>query len=446
MSNERGLTGGLSRLEMIVYASPAMITYLAWMPLGYVIAKFYAKYTSLDLATVGLIILIGRLFDAGSDPVVAYLSDRYNTRWGRRKPWIVASVPIFVTGFILLVSPPSDIHWSYLLVANFVLYTGWTLFEITHVAWGLELDRDPRTRSEIALLLKLSAYLGSLAFFIFPWLFNSEPGSTEFTPEVMAALGTTVLVAFPLLVYLAVSVAPRETRIGALPLQFRVVLYEMLGNVRLRFYLLGFGAWALSDGLIVGLFIVYIDSYHGLSAAEGMILLAAYLSRVLALPFALRLIRRYERRKLWVGAALTNTATYMSLLLLPQNESALYWLMCFAILAGVVDCIIGILALMLLGDIIDDDAMRTQRDKAASYKAVINFTEKTVRAIGLSGGLVIVGAGGLVVGADNEPQALLVLLIVIALGPALLNLIGAWGMSMLRFNPLSQTQAVERHL
>ena len=90
--------------------------------------------------------------------------------------------------------------------------------------------------------------------------------------------------------------------------------------------------------------------------------------------------------------------------------------------------------------------MRTQRDKAASYKAVVNITEKTVRAIGLSGGLVIVGAAGLVVGADNGPQAMLVLLLVIAVGPALLNLIAAWGMSRLRFNPLIQAQLLERHL
>ncbi|HVK81067.1 MAG TPA: MFS transporter, partial [Verrucomicrobiae bacterium] len=58
--------------RLIAYASPAMVTYLAWMPLGYVIAKFYAKYTALDLATIGLIIFVGRIFDAAIDPLVAY--------------------------------------------------------------------------------------------------------------------------------------------------------------------------------------------------------------------------------------------------------------------------------------------------------------------------------------------------------------------------------------
>src|SRR5690606_22945787 len=115
----------VSNWRLAIYASPAMITYLAWMPLGFVVAKFYAKYTSLDVATIGIIILVGRLFDAFTDPLLAYASDRFDTRWGRRKPWIVLSAPVFATGFALLAMPPQDIHWSYFFIANVVLYSGW---------------------------------------------------------------------------------------------------------------------------------------------------------------------------------------------------------------------------------------------------------------------------------------------------------------------------------
>ena len=42
---------------------------------------------------VGLIAAIPRAFDAISDPMVGYLSDNTHTRWGRRRVWMVASVP-----------------------------------------------------------------------------------------------------------------------------------------------------------------------------------------------------------------------------------------------------------------------------------------------------------------------------------------------------------------
>lgn len=429
--------------RLMAYASPAMITYLAWMPLGYVIAKFYAKYTSLDLAAVGLIIFAGRIFDAAIDPLVAYLSDRFDTRWGRRKPWIVLSAPLFATGFVMLVTPPENVHWAYFLLANVVLYSGWTFFEITHVAWGLEMDREPAARSKIAVLLKLMAYVGSLAFFAFPFLFNPDSNSTEFTPPVMAALGVTVAAAFPILSMLAVACAPAEQRIGDKPFRLREVLGEMRGNKLLMYYLAGFGLWAVADGVIVGLFIVYVDAYHGLSAAEGLILLAAYLSRVIAAPAALMVIRRMPRRTFWIVSVVSNALLYCTLFLFPAGATALPYLITFAIVAGVIDCIIGILALMLLGDIIDEDAQRTQRDKAASYKAAVNLVEKGLRAVGLSGGLVVVGAAGLVVGEQNTPSALLALLAVLALAPVLLNLASGFSMSYLRIETKPREPAAD---
>lgn len=433
--------GATSLWRLMAYASPAMVTYLAWMPLGYVIAKFYAKYTSLDLATIGLIIFVGRIFDAAIDPLVAYLSDRFDTRWGRRKPWVLLSAPLFATGFVMLVSPPENIHWTYFLLANVVLYSGWTFFEITHVAWGLEIDRDPAARSKIAVLLKLCAYVGSLAFFVFPFLFNPDPSSTEFTPPVMAALGMSVAAAFPILAVLAVTLAPTETRIGDKPFRLREVIGEMRANARLMFYLAGFGLWAVADGVIVGLFIVYVDAYHHLSAAEGLILLAAYLSRVVAAPAALLLIRRLERRTFWIICAIANALLYCTLFLIPPGAASLPWLMTFAIVAGVIDCVLGILALMLLGDLIDEDAQRTRRDKAASYKAAVNLVEKGLRALGLSGGLLVVGAAGLAVGEQNSPMALMALLAVLAAVPALLNLASAFSMSFLRFKNGAEPEA-----
>src|SRR5690606_9066851 len=154
-------------------------------------------------------------------------------------------------------------------------------------------------------------------------------------------------------------------------------------------------------GVVVGLFIVYVDAFHDLSSAEGLILLAAYLSRVAAAPAALMFIRRLPRRTFWIASTLGNALLYVTLFFVQPGGAALTWLIAFAVAAGVIDCVIGILALMWLGDIIDDDAERTQRDKAASYKAAVNLVEKALRAMGLSGGLLLVGVGGLQVGETN---------------------------------------------
>ena len=408
--------------RLAAYASPAMISYLAWMPIGYVIVKFYGTYTSLSLATIGLVILIGRLFDAFSDPLIAYLSDKIDTRWGRRKPWIVLSAPVFATGFIMLTMPPSNIHWSYLLLANLVLYSGWTFFEITHVAWGLEFERDYQRRTNIGVLLKLFSYIGSLAFFAYPFVFNTEPGSSEFTRPVMTALGVTVAAAFPVLALFSVLVVPREQRLGSAPFEVSRALRDIASNRSFLMYLAAYGFWVVSDGVLIGLFIVYIDVFHGLATQEGILLLATYLSRVVSVPLAMIFFKGVSRRRAWVLATAANVIIFPTIMLMPQGANAFPYLLIFALIVGLVDCVIGIVAITLLGDIIDNDARATGMDKAASYKAVVNLAEKTLRALGISGGLLIVGWAGLEIGNENSVFALTVLSIVLGGATAALNL------------------------
>ena len=48
----------------------------------------------------GLVLAVGKVWDAVNDPIVGYLSDRTETRWGRRYPWIVAgAIPFGITFF-----------------------------------------------------------------------------------------------------------------------------------------------------------------------------------------------------------------------------------------------------------------------------------------------------------------------------------------------------------
>lgn len=402
-----------------------MITYLAWMPLGFVVAKFYAKYTSLDVATIGIIILVGRLFDAFTDPLLAYASDRFDTRWGRRKPWIVLSAPVFATGFALLAMPPQDIHWSYFFIANVVLYSGWTFFEITHIAWGLEFERNPERRANLGVLLKFFAYLGSLAFFAYPFMFNPDSGSSEFTPPVMAAIGITVAVAFPALALLATVTTPREIRLGNRPFELLAGVREIAANRHFLAYLSAYGLWALADGLLIGLYVIYVDAWHDLAAHEGLILLGTYFARVIMAPAAIPLLRRFPGKSIWSAACLANVLFFLALLFIPTGEGALASLIVLAWLAGFSDCVIGIVSITLLGSLVDEDALGTGRDKAASYKAFVNLAEKILRAIGISGGLLVVGMAGLRVGEQNSSLALSVLVGVVAAGPAVLNLASA---------------------
>ena len=71
-----------------------------------------------------------------TDPVIGLLAARYGGRFGRRRPWIIASVPILLVSVHRIFAPPADPGAAYLLVWLLVLYVGWTMLTIFHVAWA----------------------------------------------------------------------------------------------------------------------------------------------------------------------------------------------------------------------------------------------------------------------------------------------------------------------
>src|SRR3546814_8715693 len=66
------------------------------LPLAVHLPAFYAGAMGLGLATVGTIFFVARLFDVVIAPMLGILSDKIDTRWGRRRFWMGLSVPILL--------------------------------------------------------------------------------------------------------------------------------------------------------------------------------------------------------------------------------------------------------------------------------------------------------------------------------------------------------------
>lgn len=104
--------------------------------------SFYLLYFFVDLgglapAAIGLMLLITKLFDAVTDPVMGAIADRTRTRWGRYRPYLLfASVPWGIT-MVLVFSAPAQLSDTGLLIWAYVTYTLCMLaFTATNVPYG----------------------------------------------------------------------------------------------------------------------------------------------------------------------------------------------------------------------------------------------------------------------------------------------------------------------
>src|SRR5688572_9978251 len=139
---ERPLSVG----QIAAFAAPAVPISALGLPLVVYLPPFYAEL-GIGHAAVGTIFMIARFWDVITDPVLGVVSDKFTTRFGRRRPWIALGVPILIWSVYKVFMPPQGATAAYLLWWMLVLYVGWTMLTISHMAWGAELSSRYHERS-----------------------------------------------------------------------------------------------------------------------------------------------------------------------------------------------------------------------------------------------------------------------------------------------------------
>ena len=192
---EPGSGNPVPRKVLAAYAAPAFSQALIHGPVGTVIQGIYGKHFGVALASIAIVLVVSRIFDAVTDPLIGYLSDRYRTRWGHRKPWLLAGSFIAVVACWYLYVPPGTVSATYFLVWFLLAYFGWTISEIPYRAWMAELSEDYDERTRIATWRTFARYLGFIAFYGIPLLPFFE--TSEFTPETLRVTAVLAAVALP---------------------------------------------------------------------------------------------------------------------------------------------------------------------------------------------------------------------------------------------------------
>ncbi|MFT5233132.1 MAG: GPH family glycoside/pentoside/hexuronide:cation symporter [Candidatus Krumholzibacteriia bacterium] len=147
-------------------------------------------------ALVGLLGALPRLTDAFTDPLMGYISDNTNSKWGRRRPYIF--VGAFAAGiiFALLWQLPqgrSDtFYFVFFLIGSILFYAGYTVFATPWVALGYELTPDYHERTR---LMGTQNFIGQLAYLISPWFLWFMTKESLFKDQVTGAAVLAILVA-----------------------------------------------------------------------------------------------------------------------------------------------------------------------------------------------------------------------------------------------------------
>lgn len=146
----------------------------------------------LSLTAIGLIVLALRITDVFTDPIVGNFSDRNTTRIGRRKPWIIAGMPLMVASIWMLFVPPAGASIVYLLVALSLYDLANTLMDLPYKAWGADMSPDHRERSTVTGYREAYGFVGLILTLALP-VFLVQVGYAQMTEWVLALAIATAL-------------------------------------------------------------------------------------------------------------------------------------------------------------------------------------------------------------------------------------------------------------
>ena len=423
---------------MLAYGLGDAGTGLAATQLGFYLFPFFTCDAGLPAFIAGSLLTVIKVWDALNDPLIGWLSDHTESRWGPRLPWILtAALPLGISLAAMWWVPPGDVgqRTAYYAVMAILLMTAYTSVNLPYAALATELTPDTAIRTRLnAARFTGSILAGTIGLSVAVVVLREGGGGYTLMGQITGtvAAAATLLCCWGLAPF--AKRAQRPTRNAEPPQQ---QLRRVMANPRftrvLGLYLL---LWFAVQLMQVVALIWLVQVVHVPSSQATALLLAFNIAALIGLQVWSNLSNRNGRiTTLRWGAGLWITACLLSMLFPPLAADPgllqLLPLVGLIALVGFGAATAYLIPWSLLPDAIDADPEKP----AGLYTAWMVFGQKLIIGLTMSvfGSLLsltgyISAKGGNCSGAlsfiEQPDSALLAIRLCMGLIPAILVLLG----------------------
>ncbi|MEW5755547.1 MAG: MFS transporter [Pseudomonadota bacterium] len=410
-----------------MYGLPGLPLAMLGLPLYMYLPSHYA--THLGLATVGAVLLVARLWDVITDPVVGWLSDRIRWRHGRRKLLMLAGLPVLLFSCHQLFNPPATPTPGYLLLWSLVLYLAWTLVVLPYHAWGAELSEDYHERSSITGIREGFVIGGTLLAGLLPVLVATD--TTAETLEVYAGVLILLLPAALLLALVGVAEPARRDS----PVPWKAGLVLLRENRPFLRLLSAYLVNGIANALPATLFIIFVSQYLAAPEWTGRLLAVYFIAGILGLPLWLMLAKRIGKHRAWCYSMLFACMSFIWVPFLDSGDVTAFLLIClFSGLSLGVDMA---LPASMQADVVDIDSAKGGGQRTGLFFGLWGMATKLALALAVGIAFPLLEfASYSTTATSNTPEAEMALLLLYGLAPILFKLIA---ISLVWNFPLDQT-------
>ncbi|WP_181010003.1 cytidylate kinase family protein [Ornithinimicrobium sufpigmenti] len=398
--------GTLSSGQVVSYALGDVANNLTFLMTSMFLMVYMTDIAGLSAGVAGTIYGVTKIWAGVADLIAGQTVDRFDTRWGRLRPWLLfGSTPLAIV-FVLLFSVPAGLSptltvaWIFLLDALFQL--AYSFVNIPYGSLSAAMTQDSVDRSKLSGARSIaSALTGVLLSAVVAPQFNDTSGDNvrlQFTLTT-AALGVLAVVLYLICFKNSKEVVPRS----ATKISFKRTLTMIRHNRPLivlclaAFFLLA----AIFTMNAVGLY--YARYVLGNAGYFTFLALAQTVGTVLIASLVPGITTRYGKRNGYIGASMVIILAFVLVYFVPEGNLAIGILAWF--LMGIGSGGTNALMFSMQADTVDYGEWKTRlRAEGGSY-SILSFIRKCGQGIGGWAAAALIGAFGYVGQAETQTDS-----------------------------------------
>lgn len=316
---------------------------------------FYTDYAGVSVVTVGMVMLISRVFDGTSDVIMGFIVNRTKSKWGKARPWIIwMAVPYCIAAIALFTIPQTNgtlQFWYIFITYNLCTTVLYTAINVPYGTLSTMMTRSSHERDMLSIVRMSMAPIGRIIAVTFTMpvvkLFGDNQAAWIKAMSMWAGIALIMLIICFARCKETVEFKSAETQ--KIPLGKN--LKALLTN---QYFWAALVLWTVTcvHGTIVGTSLPYYCKYifHNDQWMYSVLYLAETGTLVVGAMLCPLLLRRFGKRNLSLVGAVVAVVAHAALMLNPYSFS---WALATSIVRALGEAPLTAVVFGMMGDVIE---------------------------------------------------------------------------------------------
>lgn len=401
---------GLSRREKVAYGLGDVSNGLAVSSVGFWLLIYLTDVAGLSAFLAGVAIMIGRAWDAVTDPVMGWVTDHTRSRWGKRLPYLLfGAIPYALAYFSLWVVPEFESQNSIFIYVTLSLIAFNTCLTVVFVPYtsltaAITNDYDERTSlTGFRMFCSQSAFLigAAVPSFLVLWvvngsgvsffeslgiqhLFGSWGGSPRQGYFIMASLFAVIMV----LSIWSTFFGCREKKLeldkietqSKTPLHYaRAIVDELRRNPPFRYAVLILLLTNCAATFIAVNLPYYLQYSVSVQEHQTELITLLFLMAIIMVPVWVKIARKFGKAESYRIAMLIYALVLCALPFITADNAG--YLYVVAVLAGIMHSAALMIPWAIVPDVVEFDELKTGERREGLFYGGTTFSYKLATAI-----------------------------------------------------------------